>query len=515
MASAQASPRLVADRIRAQKAPALRLAGPRWCWMAAVLACAAAAGAPPLAPPATSRAASGARLNDVRAWSSGEVTRVALEISAEVRFSHGLLANPDRVYVDLHGTRPDSKRGLIYTLPLVEGPIRRVRVALTQPTVTRVVLDLDGVVEYSVSQLANPERVMLEVRRTVLSLPPRAITEITRRTAPPAPEPRFEPRPFVAPVAVSRETPLLIGAVPHVSPRPAWRTNTVAFPVPRAEPPGVAKAVEPAPPRAPSNPGREPLPAQHNRSGNRSLTRVLGLKLNKVVLDPGHGGYDHGSTGHSGVVEKELVLDVANRLGKLIEDRLGAEVVLTRNDDTFVALEDRVRMANELRADLFLSIHANSSPYKSVSGSETYYLSFTSSKADMDVAARENAGAQSSIHELSEVLRKIALQDKAEESREFAAKVQASTYELNARSASSRTRNRGVKKAPFVVLIGAKMPSILTEIGFVTNSREAGLLKTGDYRQKIAEALYKGIYRYADTLSHFSVASRSATASAQ
>src|SRR5688572_3826089 len=182
MASAQASPRLVADRIRAQNPPAQRLAGPRWCWITAVLACAAAAGAPPLPPPATPRAATGAALHDVRAWSSGEVTRVALETSGEVRFSHGLLGNPDRVYVDLHGTRPESNRGLIYTLPLAEGPIRQVRVALTQPTVTRVVLDLDGVVEYSVSQLANPERVMLEVRRTVLSVPARATQEITRRT---------------------------------------------------------------------------------------------------------------------------------------------------------------------------------------------------------------------------------------------------------------------------------------------------------------------------------------------
>ena len=272
-------------------------------------------------------------------------------------------------------------------------------------------------------------------------------------------------------------------------------------------------------PITPPNPGMEPLPAQRNRSGNRSLTRVLGLKLNKVVLDPGHGGYDHGTTGRSGVVEKELVLDVAARLGKLIEQRLGADVVFTRSDDSFVALEDRARMANELRADLFLSIHANSSPYKNVSGSETYYLSFTSSKADMDVAARENAGSQSSIHELSEMLRKIALQDKAEESREFAAKVQRSTYELNAQSTSSasneRTRNRGVKKAPFVVLIGAQMPSILTEIGFVTNSREEALLKTGEYRQKIAEALYKGIYQYAETLSHFRVASRAGSAAVQ
>ena len=140
MASTETSPRLVAGRIGANGPPRQQ-----WRWAAAVLACAAAAGAPPL-PPAPSRAATGAKLNDVRAWSTGEVTRVALETSAEVRFTYGLLDHPDRVYVDLHEVRPGSGRGMAYTLPLAEGPIRQVRVALTQPAVTRVVLDLDGAV---------------------------------------------------------------------------------------------------------------------------------------------------------------------------------------------------------------------------------------------------------------------------------------------------------------------------------------------------------------------------------
>jgi N-acetylmuramoyl-L-alanine amidase len=244
------------------------------------------------------------------------------------------------------------------------------------------------------------------------------------------------------------------------------------------------------------------------------MTRVLGLKLTRVVLDPGHGGHDHGTTGRAGAVEKEVVLDVAMRLGKLIEERLGAEVVYTRTSDTFLSLEDRTRIANEQRADLFLSIHANSSPYRGASGAETYYLSFTASKADMEVAARENAGSQRSMHELSDLLRQIALQDKAAESREFAAKVQATSHEL-AVQAHGKIRNRGVKKAPFVVLVGAQMPSILTEIGFVSNAREEALLQRPDHRQKIAEALYKGVYQYSQTLSHFSVASRASAATAQ
>jgi N-acetylmuramoyl-L-alanine amidase len=224
-----------------------------------------------------------------------------------------------------------------------------------------------------------------------------------------------------------------------------------------------------------------------------------------VVIDPGHGGHDHGSTGPTGLTEKELVLDLAKRLGALIEERLASEVVYTRTDDIFVPLETRTEIANDAKADLFLSIHANSSPFKTVTGVETYYLNFTTSRADLEVAARENATSQKSIHELTELLQKIALKDKVEESREFASKVQSSLHSASLRQ-NSRSRNRGVKKAPFVVLIGAFMPSVLVEIGFVSNARDEALLKKSDHRQRVAEALYKGLSQYAGTLSHFQVA---------
>jgi N-acetylmuramoyl-L-alanine amidase len=198
---------------------------------------------------------------------------------------------------------------------------------------------------------------------------------------------------------------------------------------------------------------------------------------------------------------------VAQRLGKLIEERLGSEVILTRSDDTFIPLENRTALANESKADLFLSIHANSSPYGSVSGVETYYLNFTSTRDALDLASRENAGSNKTIHELSDIIQKITKHDKAEESREFASKMQAALYGAAIKSNPSAT-NRGVKKAPFVVLIGATMPSILAEIGFVSNSREERLLKRPDHRQRLAEALYRGLSRYAETLSHFQVASK-------
>jgi len=223
-----------------------------------------------------------------------------------------------------------------------------------------------------------------------------------------------------------------------------------------------------------------------------------------VVIDPGHGGGDTGSIGPSGLLEKDLVLDVALRLGAIIEERLGAEVVYTRTGDETVPLEARTALANEKKADLFLSIHANSG-IRTATGSETYYLNFTTDRSAMDVAARENASSQRTIHDLQGLIEKIALKDKVEESREFAARVQAALHKELAGS-NSASRNRGVRKAPFLVLIGASMPSALTEIAFLSNPREERLLKGGDYRQKIAEGLYKGLSQYASTLSRFQVA---------
>jgi N-acetylmuramoyl-L-alanine amidase len=235
------------------------------------------------------------------------------------------------------------------------------------------------------------------------------------------------------------------------------------------------------------------------------MIRALGLKVGRIVIDAGHGGHDAGSIGPGGMLEKDLVLDVAKRLGALVEQRLGCEVVYTRTDDTFIPLEQRTEIANDKHADLFLSIHANSSSLKTAAGVETYYLNFTTSKSALDVAARENATSQKTIFELQDLLQKIALKDKVDESREFAARIQSSLYSMSARSPAP-TRDRGIRKAPFIVLIGASMPSVLAEIGFISNPRDEAMMKRADYRQKIAEALYKGVGGYAATLSHFQVA---------
>jgi len=199
---------------------------------------------------------------------------------------------------------------------------------------------------------------------------------------------------------------------------------------------------------------------------------------------------------------------VAQRLGSLLQERLASEIIYTRSDDTFIPLEERTNIANEAKADLFLSIHVNSSPLRYIAGVETYYLNFTTSKASLDVAARENASSERSIYDLKDLLQKIALRDKIDESREFAARLQTALYGVASKGNAAAARNRGVKKAPFVVLIGASMPSVLAEIGFLTNSADETLLRKPEHRQKIAEALYKGIASYADTLSHFQAANR-------
>jgi N-acetylmuramoyl-L-alanine amidase len=247
--------------------------------------------------------------------------------------------------------------------------------------------------------------------------------------------------------------------------------------------------------------------ARPTAAGDRSLTRALGLKIGKIVIDAGHGGHDTGTIGPNGLLEKDVVLDVAKRLGRLLDTRLGAEVIYTRKDDTFIPLETRTAVANRARADLFISIHANSSRDSDARGVETYYLNFTSSPEALEVAARENAVSEKSIHELQDLVKKIAMKEKIEESREFAGDVQQSLYGGLALN-SAGVRNRGIKKAPFIVLIGANMPSILAEISFVSNPADERKMETAEHRQRIAESLYRGVAKYVNGLSGVKVASK-------
>jgi N-acetylmuramoyl-L-alanine amidase len=456
----------------------------------------------------------------VRFWSLGDVTRIAVEVSGNFQYRWDRLENPDRLFFDIRDAKPEMVHKGIYAIPVNDARLKQIRVAETHPGVTRVVLDLEGYAEFTASQLSSPDRLMVELRLKDRPAPAApgftgvrtsepdlaANASIPTVLAPAKPEPRkFEPPPVRAePVRAEVKTVLLLPPLMAIMSKPP-RVPGPSLALKRDLPPPPDLKAE-LPDKAPASTA-QPLPAKRNANGGQSLTRVLGLKLGRVALDPGHGGHDAGTHGPSGLYEKDVVLDVARRLGSLLEERLGSEIIYTRSDDAFIPLEERTKIANDAKADLFLSIHANSSPARYVAGAETYYLNFTTSRAALEVAARENASSERSIYDLKDLLQKIALRDKIDESREFAARLQTALYSASSKG-NSTAPNRGVKKAPFVVLIGASMPSVLAEIGFLTNSGDEVLLRKPEQRQKIAEALYKGIAGYADTLSHFQVAKR-------
>lgn len=456
----------------------------------------------------------------VRYWSLSGATRVAIEVSSPFEFRTDRLHNPDRVYFDILNARPriDSKR--FYSETVNDPLLTRIRVAETTPGITRVVLDLATAVDATTSTLTNPNRLIVELRAasgTPISTKP-LITAPPDRPAAPVPAPG-NLRPVESKPVKPTETKPARPIDPPAKADPPVKVDAPHVDAPvlppeptRVEDPGPMAATTAGPavssaPMGPSPADEIAKAARHTSSGTNSLIRTLGLKINRVVIDPGHGGHDEGTAGAKGLLEKDLVLDVALRVGKLVQERMNAEVIYTRTDDTFVPLEGRTALANEKKADLFLSIHANSSSIQRISGVETYYLNINGSKDAMDVASRENGATERSIFDLQDIIKKITLHDKSEESHEFAKRVQASLYSFNLKSFPA-SKDRGVKTAPFIVLIGANMPSILAEIGFVSNSREELLLKKPDYRQKLAEALYKGMEKYTESLSHFQVAAK-------
>jgi N-acetylmuramoyl-L-alanine amidase len=265
-------------------------------------------------------------------------------------------------------------------------------------------------------------------------------------------------------------------------------------------------------PPAPSIPAKRSLEADALRNelassdatvsqnGQLSLTRELGLKINRIVIDPGHGGFDTGAKGPQGLLEKDLCLDVALRLGQMIEENIpGAEVVYTRKDDSYVPLEERTNIANSADADLFISIHANSSDASEVRGVETYYLSLATSKEAKELAIRENSLTQSSLHDLPELVQKITRNEKKAESKQLAEEIQGMLSE-RLQLVSRHEKNRGVKQAPFIVLTGANMPAVLSEISFVSNASDETLLLEGPQRQRIADGLFRGVAGYLDGL---------------
>jgi len=242
----------------------------------------------------------------------------------------------------------------------------------------------------------------------------------------------------------------------------------------------------------------EAMTPTQNLEGGFSIARQLGLSVSRIVIDPGHGGQDPGARA-SGTSEAEISLDIALRLERLFQQVPNAEVLLTRRRDVFVPLEERTAIANRAGADLFLSIHVNGSRNRQAGGVETYFLNFATNQDAAEVAARENAVSGQSMGALQDVVKAITLNNKLNESRDFATLVQRELV-TTLRPANGAVKDLGVKQAPFMVLIGAAMPSVLTEVSFLTNAQEARLLKSTAYRQRIAEALFEAIRKYQTSL---------------
>jgi N-acetylmuramoyl-L-alanine amidase len=559
------------------------------------------------------------RVTGIRHWSTPDYTRVAIDLESEIKFGSQRIADPDRIFFDLRGTKLASTL-VGKSFDVDDGFLKKIRVAQFQPGRTRVVLEVDDLSDYEAFLLPNPYRLIIDIHGKAghgkdsqgkvahareleeaaattadVEAPPKAGTiasaakevskELPKNVAKTVPKSELK-----ADMKALAGKPASPSEQIHDEPNAASKdgSSAKAQPAPEREkraaagdktgstvvkkvvveadedddsPAQVAKvetlakrshvaaaathkpASEAVAPNdvtvADSSPGDsagEPMShlsanagshvssrknsdldireARPTASGDRSLIRALGLKIGRIVIDPGHGGHDTGTIGPDGLQEKDLVLEVGRKLGKLLETRLGAEVVYTRKDDTFIPLETRTAIANQQRADLFISIHANSSHDSAARGVETYYLNFTSSPEALEVAARENAVSEKSIYELQDLVKKIALKEKIEESREFAGDVQESLHSGLA-AKSPAIRNRGVKKAPFIVLIGANMPSILAEISFVSNPADEHRLETSEYRQRIAESLYRGIAKYVDGLSGVKVASKMEKAAVQ
>jgi N-acetylmuramoyl-L-alanine amidase len=405
--------------------------------------------------------------------------RITIELDTEVPFHDERISDPDRLFLDLPSTRPG--RSLLDRTVRFDGDadiVRQVRIGRHPNNTTRVVLDASGVSSYSVYPLYSPYRLVIDCTRVRSAAPLPAATLFALKARPLTADikhaPTSSPRGAVS-IAEAR-----VEMMPFV---PLSNLAAATTRLPRIE----------SPPTAPSAVAPPALPLT-----GVSIARQLGLGVSRIVIDAGHGGHDPGAKG-KGVTEAELVLDVALRLEKLLTAVPGVEVILTRREDEFIPLQERTAIANREGADLFLSIHANASPSAQARGIETYFLNFANNLSAAAVAARENAASGQAMAALPDFVKAIALTNKIDESKDFATQVQRAMID-KLRGTNRTIRDLGVKQAPFVVLIGAAMPSVLAEISFVTNLQEARLLKSSAYRQKIAEALFSAVQKYQTSL---------------
>jgi N-acetylmuramoyl-L-alanine amidase len=488
----------------------------------------------------------GATIMGIRRIVTAEGVRLVIEIDKEMPFHEERISGPARIFVDFEATR--TAPSLVDQTLRFDGDadiIRQVRIG-RHPNATRVVLDATGVSSYSVYPLYSPYRLIVDCVRASAGANAQAADSAI--VADRATNLRQETKPALGDRAVgglwSRRTPsvtpLATSAIANAVVKPTLEGRNLASAVgnrlpsvtasgtgaltealtsqtlagralsdglarrlPVVWPTGRSALAGATPVESERAIASAPSPATPERKkpgSEYSMARQLGLGVSRIVIDAGHGGHDPGAQAR-GITEAELVLDIAQRLQRLLGEVSGLEVIMTRVSDEFLPLQERTAIANREGADLFLSIHGNASDNSQARGIETYFLNFASTLTAAQVAARENAASGQAMGALPDFVKAIALNNKVAESRDFATLVQNAMVE-RLRPTNKTLRNLGVKEAPFVVLIGASMPSVLVEISFLTNPQEARLLKSDTYRQRIAEALFNGIRKYQRSLTN-------------
>jgi N-acetylmuramoyl-L-alanine amidase len=398
--------------------------------------------APPLTEKPDAASQSLASVDNIQFWQSGRSALVVVDVTGTVSLKTGNSRSTHRFSIDI--TPANLNASLKRTLEVPSGPLREIRAEQYSESTVRIVLDGVPAKEVITEQRSEPSRIVLSVA-----------------------EPAGYRRPMDAAAVPARVSQ----AIPVVARRDSGGDMTNS-------------------PDSLLSRDRSSDAVADNASWNRTSDR----KRSRVVIDAGHGGHDAGSVGPTGFAEKDLVLDLSKRLKTLLELEPGIDVVLTRSEDTFLALENRTQIANRERADLFISLHANSSPKTTVQGAETFVLNLSTRSGDaLTTASRENASYGRRIHDLPDILSTIASNDKTRESLDFANHVQtALSLRLNKGAAP------GVLGAPLAVLIGARMPAVFVEVSYISNPAEEQRLRTAEYRQQIAESLFQGIKSYTE-----------------
>ncbi|MDX2469907.1 MAG: N-acetylmuramoyl-L-alanine amidase [SAR324 cluster bacterium] len=392
-------------------------------------------------------------------WSSSDWSRMVINVKNPVHYKYQVLkadkkaGKGRRMYLDIY--RSYLPKRFNKKIAAKDGLITQARVAQFNTETVRIVLDLASLDKIKVFHLELPNQYKVIIDMLGESASSTSLVDDTPR--------RLEPEktPKVARAKIPRIE------VPYNPPQD-YETNTSKSKK-RSHSPKVEEI---------------------------SLSKALGLKVRKVIIDAGHGGKDPGASGYK-QREKDLALKLAKRLKNIIEKKHPKiEVMLTRTKDKYISLEARTAFANQNKGDLFISIHLNASRKKNVSGMETYYLNLSKDNAALALAAKENQTSVRGIAQLQGLLQDLMTNAKIQESSDLAQMVQAAAIARVKQSKMISLRNLGVKKAPFVVLLGANMPSILVEAGFISNYRENKLLRKGTYQQVLAEGIYRGVHNY-------------------